>query len=543
MVNRLRTTLRAGATALAVTLLLTGCEELVYKDRELFNPPPDTTSGFLGYFNVTSKQTTCGNCHVSFQAQWKETHHAKAGDDLDASGEAQGFCWGCHGVSEKGNPVTVAAGYNVVTDSAYRDVQCESCHGPGFTHVQNPSRDTRPLASISVDTGLTNGCGECHSGIHSPYIEQWAESKHGYGGDAYLVEGGRSPCKTCHEGRAALQLNFGETTNYVEQADTGVASYQPIVCITCHDPHSAANEGQLRAPLSEPSRQQLCVKCHARTGAPTPGSATRRGPHAAQGLLVIDEAVGWIPPNFSYTGPIVGTHGSEANPRLCAACHVTKFDVTDAATGEFLLTSVGHTFEAIQCLNAQGLPTAGPCSVDQRDFRGCAVSGCHGSPSAARSAFVATKARMDFLTDQLWTDTDGDARMETTDGGLLPKVLAQAIAANNRNMMNLYDRTLTVAEGAIWNAQLAYTHDRAHWGSFKIAGQNSCGAAGCTAGDSANSATGRASGEGVHNPFLLDALLTASIQAVQTTYGLAPEMPVDLTVRATPPPGLRRQNK
>ena len=537
MISRLPRAVSPCGAALTLLGLLTGCEDVVYRDRELFNPPPDTASGFLGYFNVAEKQTTCGNCHVSFQAQWMGTRHARAAADLDASGQAQGFCWGCHAVSELGNAVTVAAGYNVVADSAYRDVQCESCHGPGFQHVQNPSRETRPLASIHVDTGLTNSCGECHSGAHTPYAEQWAASKHGYGGQAYATEGGRSPCSTCHEGRTAIRLNFGETTNYVELADTGAASYQPILCATCHDPHSAANEGQLRAPLSEPSREQLCVRCHSREGHPPASGVTRRGPHAAQGLLVIGEDAGWIPPNYTYPDKLVGAHGSESNPRQCASCHVTRFEVTDAATGEFVLASVGHTFEAISCLDAQGAPTAGPCTVEQRDFRGCAVSGCHLSPSDARSAFVAVKGRMNFLTDQLWADTDADGVMETTDGGLLPDVLAQAIAANNLNVINLYDRTLTVAEGAIWNAQLAYTHDREYWSSFTVQGQNSC-ATPCSTQGAANTAH-KSSGEGVHNPFLLDALLTSSIQAVQAAYGLAPDRPVDLTVRATPPSGVR----
>jgi hypothetical protein len=150
---------------------------------------------------------------------------------------------------------------------------------------------------------------------------------------------------------------------------------------------------------------------------------------------------------------------------------------------------------------------------------------------------------MNFLVDQLWTDTDGDAVMETSDGGLLPDVLAQAIGAGNLNAINLYDGTLTVAEGAIWNAQLAYTHDRPVWSSFKVDGQKSCTPnTTCTTMGGSNTAH-KSSGEGVHNPFLLDALLTASIQAIQTTYGLSPEKPIDLTVKATPPAGLTVRNK
>src|SRR3970282_2532145 len=103
------------------------------------------------------------------------------------------------------------------------------------------------------------------------------------------------------------------------------------------------------------------------------------------------------------------------------------FDVTDEATGDFLLRSVGHTFEAIQCLDAQGLPTAGPCGLAERQFAGCAVSGCHTSEDGARGAFIAGKASMNFYVDLLWTDTDADGVMERTDGGGLPKVVGTAI--------------------------------------------------------------------------------------------------------------------
>jgi predicted CXXCH cytochrome family protein len=310
------------------------------------------------------------------------------------------------------------------------------------------------------------------------------------------------------------------------------------VCAVCHNPHDATNEGQLRAPLGEPSREQICVKCHSREGTPSTSGATRRGPHAAQGLLVIDEDVGWIPPGFVYdTNKIVGSHGTTANPRLCASCHVYMFPVTDAATGNFLLQSVGHTFEAIPCLDAQGLPVEGPCADNERDFDGCAVSGCHGDATAALSAYQVVRARMNSLTDALWNDTNGNAVLETTDGGVLPEILAQAIAAGNLNEMNLYDNTLTPAEGAIWNAQLAATDQRPQWTNFVIAGQNSCGPTPCTTQGGSNTAHA-SSGDGVHNPFLLEALLTSSIDYLKSHYGV-PAPPVDLSVRATVPPGVR----
>jgi predicted CXXCH cytochrome family protein len=445
-------------------------------------------------------------------------------------------------VSELGNAVDSLSGYNRVADSAYQDVQCESCHGPGLAHVESVYGGSvvRPFASIAVDTASTNGCGECHSGVHHPFVEQWAASKHGLAGTAYIEEGGRSPCNTCHEGREAIRVNFGENADFVEKGLPGEENYQPIVCSVCHDPHDPTNEGQLRAPLGEPTREQLCVKCHSREGAVPSSNVTRRGPHAAQGLLVIDEDVGWIPPGFEYdTARIVGSHGTEANPRLCAACHVYMFDVTDQATGAFLLTSVGHTFEAIPCLDPQGLPTEGPCPDTERNYDGCAVAGCHLTPGAARSAFQGTRALMNTLTDLLWNDLDDDAVLEQTDAGLLPQVLEQAIAANDSNQINLYDNVLTPAEGAIWNAQLARTNERPQWAGFTIDGQYSCAAAGCTTTGGSNTSH-KSSGEGVHNPFKLNALLAASINYLQTYYSLSPSVDVSSLLKATVPPGVRR---
>jgi predicted CXXCH cytochrome family protein len=532
-------------TVLATGGLGTACTETEYDttiievERPAFNQPADSLNGFLGLYSVEDNQTVCGNCHADYQASWGLTAHAGAWETLQNSGAAEDFCAGCHSVSELGNALTDSAGYNLVQDSTYFNVQCESCHGPGLPHVESVQAGNviRPFASIAVDTLGTNGCADCHEGTHHPFVEQWRESKHGFAGTAYIEEGGRAGCQDCHEGRKAIENNFGETADYVEKT---AADYQPIVCATCHDPHDVTNEGQLRAPIDVPTRENLCVQCHSREGVPPASNTTRRGPHAAQGLLVIDEDVGYRPPNFEYDETkIVSSHGTEANPRLCASCHVYMFDVTDEATGDFLLRSVGHTFEAIQCLDAQGLPTAGPCPLEERQFAGCAVAGCHTSEEGARGAFVATVASMNFYVDLLWDD-DGDTVMERTDGGILPDVLGQAIDAGDLNAINLYDGVLTPAEGAIWNAQLAYTSERTVWSSFSVLGQLSCNSTttpACTTQGSSNTAH-KSSGEGVHNPFLLEALLIASIDYLQDYYAL-PGPPVQLQPRLTPPPGLR----
>ena len=64
-------TVKALSGVLIVAAAVAGCtnSETVFVDREPFNPPPDQTNGFLGYFDAASKQLTCGNCHVSRAAQ------------------------------------------------------------------------------------------------------------------------------------------------------------------------------------------------------------------------------------------------------------------------------------------------------------------------------------------------------------------------------------------------------------------------------------------------------------------------------------------
>ncbi len=514
--------------AIVGLFVLAGCtnDKIVYRDRPPFNPPPDASSGFLGYFTVSSKQTTCGNCHVGVQASWENTKHAEAWADLQASGHAQSYCEPCHTVSSYGNLATGPAGYEQVADSAYHDVQCESCHGPGFTHVQAPTAANEPLASIQADTGLLVGCGACHTGVHEPFVDQWVQSAHG-SGSALSHAGGNASCAPCHEGKAAMEVKFGVTGNFLEKDST---TLYHIVCVVCHDPHGSPNTGQLRASISEPTTDNLCITCHSRSGVPPWGTAaaggTARGAHGAQGLLVLGQNVGWIPPGFTYdTNSIVSSHGTAANPKLCATCHVAQTTITDPATGAFVLQSVGHLFDAIPCTDSTGVPNADQsCLLAERDFSACATSGCHLNQQAARSAYIAVEGRMDNLLDQIWLDSDSNGVIDATDGGLIPQLLARGTAADSAEL-DFSSNVTTVAKGTLFNAALAATNSRPQFLSGQVLG--------------VTFATHMASGNGVHNPFLLEALLTSSISALHSTYGLTPPAPLDLQVKAIRPPGVR----
>jgi len=111
---------------------------------------------------------------------------------------------------------------------------------------------------------------------------------------------------------------------------------------------------------------------------------------------------------------------------------------------------------------------------------------------------------MNSLLDELWADTDGDHVMEAIDGGLLPEVIAMGFEAD----LDPDDPTVTPAKGAMWNAMLAWTDDRTHWSDGEVAG--------------GHFSSHPNSGNGVHNPHLLEELLLASIGDVRSVYGLQP---------------------
>jgi predicted CXXCH cytochrome family protein len=453
---------RAGIARLSIVFAaaaaLHACSErVVYPDRDLIGAVPSAGGGFLGYSQPAVRQTVCGNCHVGQQTQWRQTAHAGAFATLEVPGR-QAFCEGCHTVNSRGNQVTDEnVGFEAVREVRFHDVQCESCHGPGLPHVRNPSNPAAvPHASIRAALGANGTCAECHSGVHHPFVEEWQSSRHGR---VQAAAAARPECRGCHEGKFALE-QMGVRSDYLEEGSSELVS---ISCAVCHDPHSNRIEGQLRFSIDVASESEnLCMRCHQKRGQPE--QTTMRGPHAPEGPLLLGDA-GWWPPNMPLEPGerIATTHGSEANPRLCAGCHVNRVAVEDELTGETISTA-GHLFQAIPCLDAQGRPTAARnCALEQRSFETCTASGCHGSQNAARSAMVVATQRITTLANQL--------------NALLAQVPASEFNEN--------DGRYSTAEGARFNAQLALFP-----------------------------------GSVIHNPFLLEALLIASMQQVRQDYGL-----------------------
>jgi predicted CXXCH cytochrome family protein len=480
--------------AIAASLTMAACssDRIVFRDRAPFNSPPAAAQGFLGYYDATTKQTTCGNCHAGFQAAWVTTKHARAYVAVTASTGAAPACYGCHTVTGNGNRASgTVAGHDGVQSATYYDVQCESCHGPGLQHVEGVGQGqlVRPLARVGM-TGIGN-CGDCHSGAHQPFAEEWAASRHS---NVSVSRASNPTCAGCHEGRTAL-ARFGVTSNFSER--DSATSYQATTCAVCHNPHGSGNPAQLRfAVTTADPEQNLCIKCHLRVAEPTVSTSS---PHAPQGAVLLGFA-GWRPPGFVYdTARIFGSHATDRNPKLCAGCHVAKFTVTDQLTGGFTFQATGHLMRPIPCLDSDGKPTADKtCAYTPtaRSWQTCSASGCHGSAAAAANVFTSSRSLMKSFADQLWIDANGSGSLQAspTDAGLLPQVRLTRPAE-----WSTTDNTITPAEGAEFNARL-------------------CGEYGQSNSDNSKS---------VHNPFLCRELMIATINYIRIFYGLAAPSPAE----------------
>ena len=205
---------------------------------------------------------------------------------------------------------------------------------------------------------------------------------------------------------------------------------------------------------------------------------------------------GYRPAGFdpeSELGRLQTSHGSERNPRLCAGCHVNRLEGTDVNTGRPAV-SAGHLFLAIPCLDAGGLPDLAapddcPHDVPSRSWAACTASGCHASADAARSAFAISEQRLNQLTAAIWDDKNGNDTVEVapTDGGYLSD-----FAKIPPTEYNPTDARTSPAEGARFNVRMLRED-------------------------------GADGSHGVHNPFLAEALLRATIDELQATYpGLPP---------------------
>jgi len=123
-----------------------------FKDKKA-PPPPKGEAFYVG-------SESCNPCHTASFEVFKKTGHSHAYKTLvDQAKEFNLDCVGCH-VTGYDKP-----GGSTVTDVMspnLKDVQCESCHGPGSAHVTDPTN------AVPVTEPGEQVCIGCH---HPPHTD------------------------------------------------------------------------------------------------------------------------------------------------------------------------------------------------------------------------------------------------------------------------------------------------------------------------------------------------------------------------------------
>lgn len=123
-----------------------------FKDRK----PPAAEEGVASYIGIDK----CSSCHAEERAVWDKTDHAKAYATLEKKFvEFNLDCVSCHvtGYEKPG-------GSTVTFVDTLKNVQCETCHGPGSKHAAEPTKKE----FIQLKPEPKSCVSECH---HPPHVE------------------------------------------------------------------------------------------------------------------------------------------------------------------------------------------------------------------------------------------------------------------------------------------------------------------------------------------------------------------------------------
>ena len=200
-------------TVLSVTLLAIIAISCATVQRTVVAPPEIPGAEFVG-------AESCAQCHENVTRGFHTSTHSKL----------------------------MAKGPNAV------NMGCESCHGGGSIHNQNPSRNNiiNPHKSAEV-------CFQCHldkrGEFNLPYHHQVLE--------------GRMSCSDCHsphkgpaiKGGGTSLISENETCFQCHTVQRGPFVYEHEAsregCLICHKPHGSINQRMLAE-----RNASLCLKCH-----------------------------------------------------------------------------------------------------------------------------------------------------------------------------------------------------------------------------------------------------------------------------------------
>ncbi|MHA2224961.1 MAG: ammonia-forming cytochrome c nitrite reductase subunit c552 [Candidatus Hodarchaeales archaeon] len=202
----------------------------------------------------------CKICHSVTYNAWNATSHSDSTYRINAThiwrmnkSVAEDYfntrdCINCHATGYENT--TATTGNNAVEDIWSFGITCAACHEtPGV-----------------IDYTAEN-CGKCHSAKESSIspghhlgsqYEDYNKSGHSESIPDLMATGyAEDSCLHCMSGQGTYA---GDGTDGIQKDELLLSNsvITSINCATCHDPHDATNEGQLR----EATVQEVCGECH-----------------------------------------------------------------------------------------------------------------------------------------------------------------------------------------------------------------------------------------------------------------------------------------
>jgi DmsE family decaheme c-type cytochrome len=211
-------------------------------------------------------------------------------------------CAACHGDMEETLTGT-AHGSAFFEQSAAHG--CESCHGPGSIHVEDPETFSMRLTERSAEEQNAT-CQGCHAGREQFF---WAGGTHEARGLSCMS------CHSVHEPQSQTaqlrEVDAREQCYSCHQnvrAETWKRSHHPIregriSCSDCHNPHGSTTVAMLR----EASVNEQCYTCH----------AEKRGPFLWEHPPVREDCTSCHESHGSNHSKLKITEA----PYLCQRCH------------------------------------------------------------------------------------------------------------------------------------------------------------------------------------------------------------------------------
>ncbi|MBM3778079.1 MAG: DmsE family decaheme c-type cytochrome [Acidimicrobiia bacterium] len=225
-------------------------------------------------------ESTCLVCHEDMTRGYADTLHGRAA--LSRSPAATRGCESCHGPGSNHVEEPVPGSIALATRMAPREASeiCLSCHTRGDHALwRGSAHDARNLS-----------CGSCHS-VHAPASSagqltakseaDTCRSCHRLQSQKVLRVGhmpvaeGKMTCSSCHNPHGSTNVKLLKAGNWVNESCVSCHAEKrgPFLfehaagresCVTCHDPHGSSNDRMLVAKLP-----MLCQRCHIGTRHPS----------------------------------------------------------------------------------------------------------------------------------------------------------------------------------------------------------------------------------------------------------------------------------